>query len=141
MNLQAQILAVLNDDRIDDETVDDTCYDLLGDLITEYSWEAVQAVLIELLRDDSQTTHWQTIAEVFWEATLDQNNLPEDELIALLYHRLVTDSASEDNLVWSIASKLKGVDYLSEYDPLRDPAVLHELEKIQSGTEQAQEGI
>jgi hypothetical protein len=34
------------------------------------------------------------------------------------------------NLAWSITCKLKGLDYMSEYDPLRDPAVLHELEAL-----------
>jgi hypothetical protein len=35
-----------------------------------------------------------------------------------------------DNLVWSIISKLKGVGYQSDYDPLQDPDVLREMKRL-----------
>ena len=66
----------------------------------------------------------------FWGAVLDKRDLAADELIALLYHRFDPDGLAEDNEVWSIASKLKGVGYLSKFEPLRDPAVAEELQRI-----------
>jgi hypothetical protein len=60
-----------------------------------------------------------TVAAVFWGAVLDHLPVNADRLIALLYKRLPADEgSSENNLAWSITSKLKGKGYLSRYDPL-----------------------
>jgi hypothetical protein len=72
---------------------------------------------------------------VFWGAALDRRELPADELIAWLYHRFDPDGRAEDNEVWSIASKLRGVAYLSEYYPLQDPGVVRHLEAIRGQAE------
>jgi hypothetical protein len=54
-----------------------------------------------------------------------------DWAIALVYHRLAPDASDDErNLAWSIASTLKGVDYLSDYEPLADPGVVKELERL-----------
>jgi hypothetical protein len=74
---------------------------------------------------------------VFWGAVLDWREVPADELIAWLYHRFDPEGRAEDNDVWSIASKLKGVGYLSDYKPLRDPGVLRHLNAIR-GREDAE---
>ena len=62
-----------------------------------------------------------------WGAALDGRDLPADRVIALLYHRLDPGDGGENNLAWSITSKLKRVGYLSDYDPLQDAAVRAEL--------------
>ena len=53
-----------------------------------------------------------------------------NKVIAHLCHRFIAAGNNEDNLAWSIVSKLKGKDYLSDYDPLRDAEVIEELNKI-----------
>ena len=40
------------------------------------------------------------------------------------------EGSNENNFAMGIVCKLKGVDYLSEYDPLKDPDVKLEIEKI-----------
>jgi hypothetical protein len=52
----------------------------------------------------------------------------ERRVIAHLYFRYC--GPGEDNLAWSITSRLKGVGYLSDYDPLCDPYVVRELKKL-----------
>jgi hypothetical protein len=60
--------------------------------------------------------------------------MPKARVIALLHHRLIADVPAplelDDNLVWSITRNLKGVDYLSDYEPLDDPEVKDELRRI-----------
>jgi hypothetical protein len=56
--------------------------------------------------------------------------MPIDRVIALLYFRFDPRGDAEDNLVWSITSKLKGVDYLSDYNPLTDAGVCAEMERL-----------
>ena len=54
-----------------------------------------------------------------------------DSTIALLHWCLERAPAIVDeNLVWSITSKLKDVGYLSPYEPLPDPAVLREMRSL-----------
>jgi hypothetical protein len=71
---------------------------------------------------------------------LTDGNLPANELIAWLYHRFDPDGQTEDNEVWSITSKLKGVGYLSEYQPLCDPGVLRYLRTIRGYVEPDDDG-
>jgi hypothetical protein len=72
---------------------------------------------------------------MFWSAVWDKRNIPADELIALLYYRFqTTEHEGLDNWVWSITSHLKGVGYLSEYEPLKDPGVLEHFRKLRGET-------
>jgi hypothetical protein len=41
--------------------------------------------------------------------------------------------SAENNLVWSIAAKLKGEAYLSEYQPREDPGVARHLRRLAAG--------
>jgi hypothetical protein len=82
------------------------------------------------LRDDGKGRCWRTVMHVFWGAVLDRRSLPADELIAWLYHRFDPRGDNEDNEVWSIASMLKGVSYLSAYRPLEDPAIQVHFRRI-----------
>jgi hypothetical protein len=114
-----------------DNLLDSTKCDKIEPLIGQYGWEPICEYLINVLRDDNQEENWPTATLVFWGAEGDKRNIPADELIALLYHRFqTTEHEGLDNLVWSLTSHLKGVGYLSEYDPLKDPKVLEHFRKL-----------
>jgi hypothetical protein len=106
--------------------------DAVEELVCQHGWDAVRDGLLSILSDDTQSGYWRGAMEAFWCAGLDKRPVPADRLIALLYHRFDPAGLDEDNLVWSIASTLKKVGYLSEYCPLRDPDVRRELEAISS---------
>jgi hypothetical protein len=135
VQVRQRINEILADDRLDDESSDPTKAEVIEGLIDEFGWEAVRDCTLDVLRDDRQETHWRTAVHVFWGAVLDRRGLPADELIAWLYHRFDPDGQAEDNDVWSITSKLKGVGYLSDYKPLQDPGVLHHLRAIRGQAE------
>jgi hypothetical protein len=130
MDVRHRIDAILADDRLDDEASPQSKTEVIEALIGPLGWESVRECMMDVLRDDNQGQHWRTAANLFWGAVLDKRDLAVDELIALLYHRFDADGRAEDNEVWSIASKLKGVGYLSKYEPLRDPAVAEKLQSI-----------
>lgn len=101
-------------------------------LAREYGWAPVADEMFQLLEDNRQPAHWYTATVVLWFAVLDQVPLPADRVIALLYHRVDGTEHQWDNLVWSITSRLKGEEYLSDYNPLKDPGVLRELARLQA---------
>jgi hypothetical protein len=136
MQVRERIDAILADDRLDDDSSEPTRMEAIEGLIGEYGWEAVRDCMLDLLRDDKRACHWRTAVHVFWGAVLDQRELPADELIAWLYHRFDPDGQAEDNEVWSITSKLRGVSYLSDYNPLQDAAVLQHLHAIRGRQQQ-----
>ena len=93
--------------------------------------------VIEILEQVSLSQHWYDATAVLWQFQ-ENIELPCERsyLFALLHDCLRLEPnlglpASEDwtggglaeNLVWSIVSELKGVGYLSDYDPLKDPEV------------------
>jgi len=133
MDVRQRIDAILADDRPDDEASPQSKTEAIEALVGPFGWELVRDCMMDVLRDDNQGPHWRTAANLFWGAVLDKRDLAVDELIALLYHRFDPEGREEDNEVWSIASKLKGVGYLSKYEPLRDPAVAEQLQKIRGG--------
>jgi hypothetical protein len=135
VQVRQRINEILADDRLDDESSDPTKAEVIEGLIDEFGWDAVRDCMLNILRDDQQEAHWRVAAHVFWGAVLDRRELQADELIAWLYHRFDPEGQTEDNEVWSITSKLKGVGYLSEYQPLRDPGVLHYLRAIRGEAE------
>jgi hypothetical protein len=132
MELVQKINDILRNDELDTETSDETKCNQIERLADDFGWESIEEVLIKVLEDDTRRiVDWHTIAEVFWGAALDKRNINENKVIALLYYRIPNDAGSnESNLVWSIASKLKGANYLSEYDPLNDPDVIKEMQKF-----------
>jgi hypothetical protein len=128
--IQQRVNDILADDRLNDESSDPTRAEAIEGLIPEFGWPAVQDCMFEILRDDNQQAHWRAAAHVFWGAILDRRKLPADELIAWLYHRFNPPGQPEDDDIWGITSKLKGVGYLSDYKPLQDPGVLRYLRAI-----------
>ena len=111
---------------------DEDAQDQIDALITPGSWPLVCEHVLAVLEDPQRSrAEWELAAAVMWGACCDERPLPVDRTIALVYARLPADAdSSESNLAWSIASKLKRVGYLSEYDPLRDPHIVLELARI-----------
>ena len=129
------INSILADDSRDSDECEESKCEAIEDLIPSYGWEAVLKVLLNVLLDDERRTRdYEVAAEVFWGAALDNRDLsPENKVIALLYYRLPKDKNNyENNLVWSIASRLKHVDYLSDYEPLKDGGVIEEMNQLLS---------
>jgi len=132
MNTEREIDRVLVDDSLDDDSREEGKCELIEALIPEHGWEDVQQAMIAVLEDENRRqADYMTAAQLFWGAALDRRSLQVSKVIALLYHRLQPDPGSdESNLAWSIVCKLKGVDYLSEYNPLDDPEVEAEMRRI-----------
>lgn len=130
MTLQQRIRSILNDAALENGVAEQSRTEAIEALIDEHGWPKVRDGVLDILWNDSQASHWHTAAEVLWGAVLDNRDLPIDTVIALLYYRFDPDGTKEDNLVWSITSKLKNVGYLSRYKPLNDPAVVKELTRI-----------
>ena len=106
--------------------------EVLEEMLPELGWSVVLEHLLAILRQpDRRPSDWDTAAEVLWGAALDGRPMPVDVVVAHLCHRWWGPAQPENNLAWSIISKLKQVDYLSEYDPLADAGVLRELARLQ----------
>jgi hypothetical protein len=134
MPVLTDIKEILSTDALDDESCDDSKCEAIERLIETAGWSAVRDSILALLGDAARPRRdHEVAAEVLWGAVLDRRELPADRVIALLHHRFDPCGDSEDNLVWSITSKLKGLDYLSDYQPLQDPAVQAELVAIRAG--------
>ena len=103
-------------------------------LIETVGWGPISAALDQVLEDSRRPlAHYEVVAEVLWGAVLDRRALDADRVIAQLLHRLEPADAAENNLVWSIAAKLKGEAYLSEYQPREDPGVARHLRRLAAG--------
>jgi hypothetical protein len=109
--------------------------ELIEALIDEHGWPAVRDEMLSVLRSHERLKDWHAAAEVILRATLDGRELVADDVIAHVYYRLPEESSPESldchNLAWSIASRLKGVDYFSDYDPLGDEGVQRVLERLE----------
>ena len=99
-------------------------------ILPQFSWNDVQDALIFILLDDNhEDKDYETIAEIIWEAVLDERTVKKEAVVGLLYYRLVKREAPyENNLIWSITTKLYDLDYAnSEFNPLMDPKILETL--------------
>lgn len=105
--------------------------ELLQPLIDELGWTAVCDGVFKAL-ESNETTIWYTAAAAIWGAALDKRDMDANRAIALAYFRLNPNKDEEENLAWSIACKLKAVDYLSGYDPRLDPPITEHLEQLRS---------
>lgn len=134
MNVAARLYGILTDPRFKDDSRDRDMSDAVSELALEVSWPAVDTEMVHVLRDVSQCSHWHDVAACFFGTDCHKRELPfgTTYLIALLYDCLrirpnlgvpEIDIDYAKNLVWSITQNLKGVGYLSDYDPETDPAV------------------
>lgn len=113
-----------------DEECDRDLEDLLAPVVAGHGWPPVGEALLGILEADEPGL-WPDAAGALWATALDRCELDSNRVIALVYHRLGGSASDHDsNLAWSVASRLKGVGYLSDYDPLADPDVLRELERL-----------
>jgi hypothetical protein len=71
--------------------------------------------------------------QVLWGAACDAREMPVARTIALIVHNFDVTGDDQDNLAWSVVARLKGVSYLSEYDPRSDPEVHRELAALSVG--------
>jgi len=131
--LSERISQILADARFDGADCDDTRHEAIWALVaSDADWEAVLDRMIALLEDDGAGQHWATACCVLWFGI--KRPMPKARVIALLHHRLIADLpeslALDENLVWSITRNLKGVAYLSDYEPLNDPEIQSELKRL-----------
>lgn len=133
MNTAVQrVEEVLANDALEVEDGPSKC-EVIEELLAELGWSVVLNHLLAVLRQpDRRPLDWDTAAEVLWGAALDGRPMPIDIVVAHLCHRW-SPGRDENNLAWSIISKLKRVGYLSEYDPLADAGVLREIERLRAG--------
>ena len=99
-------------------------------ILPQYDWNDVQEALINILLDNNRKDKdYETVAEIIWEAVLDGKPVKKTPVVGLLYYRLGNKEAPyENNLIWSIATKLYDLDYAnSEFNPLKDPEILRVL--------------
>ncbi len=123
-----QILRWMNDPRLDSASVEPDRIDLIEALVKTEGWEPVLKSLLGILKDAELSKGWHDAMGVLWGGVLEKRPVDVDSTIALLHWCLErTPAIVDENLVWSITSKLKGVGYLSQYEPLQDPAVLREF--------------
>ncbi|MBR6172998.1 MAG: hypothetical protein IKQ49_07490 [Eubacterium sp.] len=87
--------------------------------------------MLQALVDERKKDEYSVIAQTFWEAAEDELNIDADRTIALINYRCNPfDKPFEDNLAWSITSKLYGLDYAdSEYNAFRDEKLLKILKE------------
>ena len=132
MDIMGQIRQILDREVPDTEDFESSKADKCEEIesfIENYSWEVIQSALVEMLKDIKLDTYdYDVIAQVFWGAVLDKRIIDTNKVIALLYLRLPAGSDLE-NLIWSITHRLKGVGYLSDYEPLEDPDIIKEMNK------------
>ena len=109
-------------------------------LAERIGWTSVFDEAVELLKDCEKKDKWYLSASVFCWAADDKIQIPFDWqfIVALLYGCLEIypnfgeqDPGDGENLAWSTAHVLKGVGYLSEWDPMKDPEILDILGTIQ----------
>jgi hypothetical protein len=128
--ISVRLFALIGDHSLAAAAADTSRVETIEALIEECGWEKILPLIIGLLEGDDRDDHWAVAAQLLWGAALGQRSMPIDRVIALLYFRFDPDGEDEDNLVWSITSKLKGVDYLSDYNPLKDAGVCDEMERL-----------
>ena len=123
--MKEKIRKILDNTVLENEDVEDSKAELIEQLISEENWAEIQEYLFQVVINTNESYYnWHTCFEVFWGAVLDKRIIDGNKIIALAYIRLKPDQhSSENNLAWSLASAIKGEDYLSEYNPLEDPEI------------------
>lgn len=98
--------------------------------IDKYGWPAIRDAILSVLEDDRPDL-WENAAGLIWSVGISDREVDTNKTTALVYFRLNPHPPCDaNNLAWSIASSLKGVGYLSDYDPLDDPEVRAELDRL-----------
>ena len=118
---------------------EDDAFDLEREIeavASQAGWDATLAELMLFLARPDRKEFWYSAAAVLYWAVSDRRPLPMSpaDCIARLYRclelfpNLGADLLGEgDNLVWSIAIKLKGLSYETSWQPLDDPEIKERL--------------
>jgi hypothetical protein len=135
-NIPDRLIAVFDDPQYRDEygLLTAAIDDAIARLAAEFDWRQLTSGLIRILQQEPQRHWYDATAALYWFQCDGHLQLPCEPsyLIALLYDCLQRhpslggrqEEGECENLVWSIVHTLKGVGYLSDYDPLDDPDVL-----------------
>ena len=102
-------------------------------IFPKHKWQGLQQALFSILQDDAYSVNdYQIVAEIIWSAVLLGEKVDTETAIGRLYYRLGNENDPYgNNTIWSIAARLKDLDYAnSEYNPLRDPAILERLASV-----------
>ena len=107
----------------------------LGHLAGSVGWEPLLADAFALLNNPAQQGFWHAAIRVLYGSLSAHPALPctLEECIARLYVCLEQspELAEHDgeNLVWSVVTNLKGISYLSDWDPYKDPVIWQHMER------------
>lgn len=111
-------------------------FDLLEILSSQGDWDSSVREALDLLADRRQMHLWQGAFCVVYWAPPESLPSPRMGVVARLYWCLLSDGFlvgdEDENLVWSIATDLKGVGYESDWEPLADPEVRKHLSEMRS---------
>ena len=98
-------------------------------------WEPLLTDAWNILNCQEQCHHWYPAILILYWSLSAQPTLPctLDECIARLYVCLeqspLLAEHDGENLIWSIVIHLKGITYLSSWDPYHDPMVCQYMER------------
>ena len=114
---------------------EDEDFDLLEAVLecsSTNGWPSVVRDAMAILEDTRSKNRWRQAANVlYWAASRTRDwPCPPMKAVAQLYECLIEHPGfggvgidDAENLVWSVAKELKGIDYLSDWQPLDDPEV------------------
>jgi hypothetical protein len=106
-----------------------------------YGWKGVFDAVMSVLRDDGCVENWATAAATLWrlqEYWPERRAGSDDVWTGHLYHAVDRVSVlgvnlterDFENLAWRITIKLRGLSYMSDYEPREDPRVQAVMETI-----------
>jgi hypothetical protein len=119
-------------------------YDLQSEMYSlaeEVGWDILFKELLLVLSRSNNKEFWHQAASVIYWAASDNKPLPfsVEECLARLYRCLElypglgqSGLANSENLVWSIASKFKGVSYESSWNPRTEPEIERRLASLRA---------
>lgn len=134
-NLQDQIITLLEAlaQAADSDTADtgEETEALLVRLVALADWPQVQDALW-LLLTAGPAGLWPDLVQTIYLLINRGQQFDPIPTIARLHACLEQDDRLDGNLVWTITRHLKGLSYLSDYDPYQDAAVLEELRRLET---------
>lgn len=90
-------------------------------------WSQILQEALDILSDKTKQNDWQSAANIIFWSSPDKTEMPIPKMavVARLTWCQINGDGLDDseNLVWTIAKDLKGVAYLSDWDPQKDPEV------------------
>lgn len=130
MNFFSELIRILQDPKLQSKENEETHFEALEELSEVFGWSGFVDAALRLLEDKSYSGHWVDLLVVIYEMVCEEIELPQDRLIASLLRCQKSKKALDENTVWSIIMKLKGLDYHSNYDPLSDLEILREYNQV-----------